>query len=397
MSQSTQPIGSVLESLDILNPESFKNDGDRHKALLSAYALVSRLETPFETTERLCMNQPALGASLKVAKDVQLFERWHEQGDSVQDSNSLAEMVGCQPGLLVRILRHLAANHVLEQVSGDTFKPSHFSIALAQPVIGEWITYLYDSAIPSFHKAPEYLRSTNYTNPTDPQDGIFQYAKGGYKGDLFQYYSENPREGAAFSQIMGGVIAAHQASWLDIISVPEHILADADPDPTSPLLVDIGGNIGHDLENFRVAYPDLASRLYLQDLPAVIERATCPDPVNKIAHDFFEPQPVRGARVYYLHAVLHDWADEPARKILTMLSGALKRGYSKLLVHDHVIPETDVHPHTTSFDLNMMALLAGKERTEVEWRVLLESAGYRVVRVWRSPLAVQGIVEAELA
>lgn len=41
-----------------------------------------------------------------------------------------------------------------------------------------------------------------------------------------------------------------------------------------------------------------------------------------------------------MHGVLHDWFDEPARKILQMLRDALKPGYSKLLVHDHVVLST---------------------------------------------------------
>ncbi|KAL5340853.1 S-adenosyl-L-methionine-dependent methyltransferase [Aspergillus crustosus] len=347
----------------------------------------SPLESPSlrANSDMSCM-QPALHASLKIARDLQLFEKWHEQGDG---------LVGCQSGLLVRILRHLEANYVLEQVSADTFKPSRFSLALLQPEVGEWITFLYDATIPCFHKAPWYLESTNYTNPSDLNNCIFQSAKGGFKGDFFQYYTENPREGAAFNTIMGSVVAA-QTNWLDIIPVQEHILADADPDPSSPLIVDVGGNIGHDMEKVRLAFPDLASRFYLQDLPAVIARAKCPDPVHKIAHDFFQPQSVHGARVYYLHGVLHDWPDETAKQILLMLKGAMKCGYSKLLIHDHVIPEADVHPYTTSFDLGMMVLFAGKERTERKWRALLLSAGYSFVRIWRSPLAVQAIVEVEL-
>jgi hypothetical protein len=98
-----------------------------------------------------------------------------------------------------------------------------------------------------------------------------------------------------------------------------------------------------------------------------------------------------------MHGVLHDWSDEPARQILQMLRGALKPGYSRLLIHDHVVPETSAHPHATAYDLTMMVLVAGQERTETEWRILLESVGYKVIQVWRSPLAAQAIIEADLA
>ena len=103
-----------------------------------------------------------------------------------------------------------------------------------------------------------------------------------------------------------------------------------------------------------------------------------------------------GARAYYMHGVLHDWSDEPARKILEMQKDALTPGYSTLLIHDHIAAEQLAHPHATAYDLTMMVMVAGGERTEADWRKLLNSAGYRVVKIWTSPLAIQGIIEAEL-
>lgn len=39
------------------DPNSFANDGDRIQALMAAYTLISRLETPWETVLRLVMGQ----------------------------------------------------------------------------------------------------------------------------------------------------------------------------------------------------------------------------------------------------------------------------------------------------------------------------------------------------
>lgn len=249
----------------------------------------------------------------------------------------------------------------------------------------------YDSSLPCFYKMPEYLQKTGYQEPVDPRDGIHQYTKG-YKGDLFQYYTDNPREGASFNHVMGGVMA-HQASWLDVVALGP--LLDG-AEAGQPLLVDIGGNVGHDLEKFRSVYPGKDAQLYLQDTEAVIKLAKCPDTVNKMAHDFFQPQPIKGARIYYMHGVLHDWSDVPARQILSSLRGALRQGYSKLLIHEHVLPQVGAQPHATSYDLTMMMCVAGMERSEDQWRILLGSAGFKVVKIWRSPLAAQAVVEAEV-
>ncbi|KAI0139592.1 S-adenosyl-L-methionine-dependent methyltransferase [Hypoxylon sp. NC0597] len=381
----------LIRTLNSIGANSFSNDGERIQAVLAAYALVSRLETPWEFVARLCMGQPALGAALKVAKDLKLYDKWHEQGDQEMTYDQLAEMVSCDPALLFRLLRHLAANHVLQETSIGVFKPTKLSVSFTVPVFGEWINHLYDATIPCFFKMPEFLAQNGYKNPVDPSNGVFQYAKG-WKGDMFNYYESHPIEGASFDHVMGGVMA-NQAGWLEIF--PHNKLLDTG-DSQSPLVVDVGGNIGHDIERFREAHPETAHRLYLEDRPEVVQRSKCPDTVNRVGYDFFTPQPIKGARAYYMHGVLHDWSEEPARKILEMQRDAMKPGYSTLLIHDHIAPETLAHPHTTAYDLTMMVMVAGVERREAHWRALLKSAGYKLVRIWRSPLAVQGIIEAEL-
>ncbi|OJI80340.1 hypothetical protein ASPTUDRAFT_937004 [Aspergillus tubingensis CBS 134.48] len=353
MAKSTSPPNDVLGTLNAISANSFDAESDRIKALLAAYALVSRLETPWERISRMCMGEPSLSASLKVVKDLQLFEKWHANGDEARSGDELTALVNCDRDLLGQILRHLATNHILIEPTAGVFKPTTFSLSLLQPVFGEWISYLFDVGIPVLHKTPEFLQKTGYKNPTDPKDVAFQYAKD-YRGDMFDYFTSHPREGASFNHVMGGVMA-HQAGWLEIIPAENFMNGS---DPNGPMVVDVGGNIGHDIEKFRQVYPETAQRLYLQDLPAVVKFAKCPDPVNKMAHDFFQPQPVLDA---------------------------MKPGYSRLLVHDHVMPEKDAHPHATAYDLTMMALLAGVERTETQWRDLLSSVGYRVVKVWQSP------------
>jgi len=104
-----------------------------------------------------------------------------------------------------------------------------------------------------------------------------------------------------------------------------------------------------------------------------------------------------GARAYYMHGVLHDWSDESCIKILQNLRPAMTPKYSMLLVHEHVIPESNPNPHATAYDLTMMVKVAGLERTESMWEKLLGQAGFRVVKVWRSPLAAQSVIEAEVA
>ena len=44
----------------------------------------------------------------------------------------------------------------------------------------------------------------------------------------------------------------------------------------------------------------------------------------------------------------------------------------------------------------MMGLLAGRERTEKEWRALLDSVGLVIVKIWTIEPEMESVIEAEL-
>lgn len=72
-------------------------------------------------------------------------------------------------------------------------------------------------------------------------------------------------------------------------------------------------------------------------------------------------------------------------------------GYSKLIIHELVLPEQNADKTSAVFDLAMMAFNSGMERTGRQWRELLGQAGFRDVRVWTAPeVGADGVVEAIL-
>lgn len=140
-----------------------------------------------------------------------------------------------------------------------------------------------------------------------------------------------------------------------------------------------------------------SGRLVLQDLPHVLDKADVPAGIAKQPHDFFTPQLVKGARAYFMHQILHDWADEPARRILEGVKGAMRRGRgrgsSRVLINEMVVPLTGASMHNTTLDFIMMGTNAARERDETAWVGLVESAGLKVVKIWRSEGAVDGVIE----
>lgn len=117
-------------------------------------------------------------------------------------------------------------------------------------------------------------------------------------------------------------------------------------------------------------------------------------------HDFLAEQPIKGARAYFMHSILHDWPDDVCVKILSRLADAMKPGYSKLLIFECVIPRTGAYWEATAGDLLMMYQLSALERTEDNWRHLLERSGLplKITKFWSSgQQAVENVIECELA
>lgn len=98
-----------------------------------------------------------------------------------------------------------------------------------------------------------------------------------------------------------------------------------------------------------------------------------------------------------MHSILHDWADENGLRILKNIVPAMKRGYSKVLINENVIPDTNAYWETTSLDIIMMADFASTERTAAHWHKLVELAGLKITKIWTAQRGVESLMECELA
>ena len=79
--------------------------------------------------------------------------------------------------------------------------------------------------------------------------------------------------------------------------------------------------------------------------------------------------------VYVLSTILHDWDDESAAAILrTIRAGAPPD--ARLILFEAVVPEGNEPDGGKWLDLLMLALFAGRERNEAQWRELLEEDGF---------------------
>jgi hypothetical protein len=123
------------------------------------------------------------------------------------------------------------------------------------------------------------------------------------------------------------------------------------------------------------------------------------------AHDFLTPQPVV-ADVYFFKAILHDWPDKYASKILGALVPSLRSG-SRIIMCEGIFPPPGskqwrslplpVQRFLSVMDLQMFVLFNAKQRTVEDWKKVLREADCRfelekVYRLHGSPFGILEIV-----
>jgi hypothetical protein len=175
--------------------------------------------------------------------------------------------------------------------------------------------------------------------------------------------------------------------WFDYYPAASKLQVNSTSDV---VLVDIGGGVGHDVIALQQRLPDLRGQYIVQDISVVVDSITSlPPGISAQKHDFFSPQPVKNAKSYYLSNILHDWPDKQARKILQHITDAMGED-SLVLISENVIPEENVDIYLASADFAMMANFSALERTEKQFKELLDSAGLRLVGVYMSENAANG-------
>ncbi|WP_254625098.1 acetylserotonin O-methyltransferase [Myxococcus sp. CA051A] len=195
-----------------------------------------------------------------------------------------------------------------------------------------------------------------------------------FMGDsFFGYMSKHPEDAAIFN----GSMAAYQS-----LNAPA--VVGAYDFSTAKSVVDVGGGTGTLLAHILQSHPNLRGALF--ELPHVKAEATArlsnlgmASRSEVLEGNFFEKIP-SGYDIYILSQILHDWDDERSLKILTNVREAMHPG-AKLLIVETVLPGDNVSHFGNLYDMAMLVLVGGQERTGTEYTALLEKAGLRIHRV----------------
>ena len=105
-----------------------------------------------------------------------------------------------------------------------------------------------------------------------------------------------------------------------------------------------------------------------------------------------------GADLYLLKSVLHDWDDDRCLTILRNCRAAMDTT-ARLAIVEFVLPERMTEDPrllpAALLDLIMLAYAGGRERTETDFRSLLEQAGLHLERasaLTSGPYLLQAVV-----
>jgi hypothetical protein len=252
----------------------------------------------------------------------------------------LSERAGADPDALMRLLRYLVARGVFDEAAGR-YENTELSRLLLDE--GGWRQWLDLDGAPGV-----WARSW-----TGLLDGVRTGAPG---RDERWFYDELARmgRGASFDALMAAQVhtnAEQIAARYDWRSV-EHV-------------VDVGGGTGVLLRTLLAAHEHLRATLF--DLPQVVESVEPAERLTITPGNMFD-DPLPAGDVHVLSQIVHGWPDAGAARILRSCAEAAPR----ILLVEGVLPERP-SAGDASFDLFMLTLTGGRQRTEDEFRRLAES------------------------
>lgn len=294
--------------------------------------------------------------------------------DGPRTAEELSRATGTHAGSLYRVMRALCDLGLFAEDTERRFSLTALSEALKTDVPGSYKSTVLMLTGDLFCRAMDQLLYSVQTGKTG-----FEQAFG---VPFFDRLADYPEQAAMFSETMVGYHG------------PEHAaVAEAYDFSSLDTIVDVGGATGNFLAAILQRHPEPRGILF--ETPHVVSAAAemilahrLSDRITIEAGTFFDRVP-SGGDAYLLSHILHDWNEEKCLQILGNCRRAMKTD-SRLLVVEMVLPDDGARHPGKRLDVVMLVLTEGQERSERQYRELLEKAGFRLNRVisTQSPASV---------
>ncbi|KAK0728822.1 O-methyltransferase [Lasiosphaeria miniovina] len=313
----------------------------------------------------------------------------------------LSAAVKLDASILARFLHIVLTQGILRETARDMYEHTAAS-AIFRTDQAASLFRVGTMQFPRWWKVSEYLQTHTAAQAQDARRVPYVWAAG-HDGRMTYYEAleAEPAVAAAWHRGMELVQATQPVTGMFLFGAAAEAAAEAEPHRA--FVVDVGGGRGNALVAILkecAAKGSSTPRMVLQDMAEVLEGQDPVriDGVENMPHDFYNEQPVKNAHIYYLRNVLHNHYDDRSRVILGHIVDAMGPT-SRVLIGEMILPATAVagcDPLPFFMDVNMF-MEGGVERTEEQWRRLLDEVGLRIEKIWRLPdNPVQSTIEARL-
>jgi hypothetical protein len=306
--------------------------------------------------------------------ELDLADRINSGADTLEQ---LATETGCDPDALERLLRFLVGLGLFHQVDGRYQLGDMGRFMLQDSPGSQWANArMTGRLVPAWQQIMHSLKT-----------GETGFHKA-YGNSLFEHLQQNQADEGLFDTAMTSVHGAETQAMLDSFDFSGF-----------QCVADIGGGNGSVLEGLLRSYPHMQGILF--DSPNAAERAevtmrssVISERCRFVGGDFFKDIPI-SADAFLLRHILHDWSDTDAITILRNCRQALP-AHGKVLIAEMILPDGDEPSPVPMFDLMMLVVAGGKERSVAAYSDILEAAELTLGNVTPTASPVS-IIEARLA
>ena len=273
-----------------------------------------------------------------------------------RSADELAAATGTRPDTLLRFLRYVAMLGLVTSDNGG-FALTPVGALLRSDAEGSMRTVgqMFGLFRNAWGEMTETLRTS---------ESGFSRA---YGKPIFDYLGERPAEAALFDSAMTGIHGPETGAVLDAYDYSG-----------IRVLADVGAGNGSVLIETLQRHPHLQG--IHCDLPHVAERARANIEAAGLAGrcrivptNFFEAVPA-GADAYSLRHIIHDWYDEDSIRILSNIRKVLPAD-GRVMVIEAVVPSKIEPSPAVLFDMIMMMIPGGMERTVEQYSALFAASG----------------------
>jgi len=314
-----------------------------------------------------------LSSALNVAVTLRLADR---VAAGVTEVGDLARETGVDVDALYRVMRLLASSGVFAEDGdgGFTLTPAAEALRTDAPAslhgLASWLTD------PFHHRVYADIMYAVITGrpAVEQTTGV----------PVFEHFARTPALSATFNQAMTAFSAQVIPAILEAYDFSD-----------IGTIVDVGGGHGQVLASILQRYPALRGTLFdvehvVAGAAPLLAGAGVLERCDRVAGDFFNADLPKG-EAYVMKHIVHDWDDAAALMILRNIRKAIgedPRG--RVLLFEAVIGEGNAAEFGKLLDVEMLVMTTGRERTEAQFRALLDAAGFELTRVvtTASPLSV---------